>query len=411
MTSTTATSVAIVGGGQAGVQAASSLRELGFTGAITLFCAEPYLPYQRPPLSKTYLKEDSPPEKVYLRPDRYFAEQKIDVRTNAHVTSIDRERQTLTLRTGETFAWSHLVLATGVVNRKLPAPGAGLDGVVTLRGIDDAHAIRARLKSARRIVVIGGGVIGLEVAAMSRGLGLDVDVVELGDRLCGRIGSHALTDRFLQFHRGLGSTIHLSTGVSSIEGKDGKVTGVVLSSGKIIETSLVLVCIGVAPDIALAEGCGLEVRDGIVVDENARTSDQNIFAAGDCTRFKPAHGTLDSIRLESVQNAIDQAKCAASAIVGKPYRYDALPWFWSDQGSLKLQIAGLTAGHDRVVVKEGPAAGATAIYCFANGELLGVECINRPADFMAARRVLGAGRKIRIEDVERPDFDLKAYMK
>jgi 3-phenylpropionate/trans-cinnamate dioxygenase ferredoxin reductase subunit len=410
MTIEASATIAIVGGGQAGLQAAASLRELGFAGTIRLYCGEPWLPYQRPPLSKTYLKEASPPEKVYLRPDRYFSEQRIEVCTGTRVTAIDRTRRTLTLASGETANWDRLVLATGVLNRRLPAPGADLDGVVMLRGLDDAHAIRPRLAKAEQIVIVGGGVIGLEVAALSRGLGLEVDVIELGDRLCGRIASTPLSEHFLRYHRGLGTRVHLSAGVTQIEGRDGKVTAALLSTGERIATPLVLVCIGVMPDTALAEAAGLEVRDGILVDEHARTSDPLILAAGDCTRFRPAHGVLDSLRLESVQNAIDQAKCAAETIVGKPRPYDALPWFWSDQGALKLQIAGLTAEHDHTVVKADPAKDAMTVYCFAHGELIGVECVNRPADFMAARRVLGARRRVTIGDVETPGFELKQFM-
>ena len=410
MSTTDSLTVAIVGGGQAGFQAAASLRELGFAGTVRIYGAEAYLPYQRPPLSKTYLKEEYPPDKVYLRPERFFAEKRIEMHAGARVAEIDRARKTLTLANGETVAWNHLVLATGVVNRRLPVPGADLEGVVTLRGLDDAHQIRPRLKTVRRIVIVGGGVIGLEVAGLARGLGIDVEIVELGDRLAGRIGSAALSEYFLHFHRSLGSTVHLNAGVREIEGRDGKVAAAHLSTGARIEADLVLVCIGVAPDTALAHAAGLDVKDGIVVDEFARTSDPAILAAGDCTRFKPAHGVLDSIRLESVQNAIDQAKCAAETIMGKPRAYDALPWFWSDQGSLKLQIAGLTAGHDHAIVKADTVKGTMAVYCFAKGELIGVECVNRPADFMAARRVLGARRVVRVSDAEKPDFELKAFM-
>lgn len=402
--------VIIVGGGQAGVQAAVTLRELGFEGSIRLFCAESYLPYQRPPLSKTYLKEDSPPEKMYLRPDKFFLDKSIDCHVGARVAAIDRAARRVTTATGERFDYDHLVLATGVINRRLPAPGADLDGVVMLRGLDDAHHMRPRIRAARHIVIVGGGVIGLEVAALARSMGLEADVVELGDRLAGRIGSVALSEHFLRHHQGLGARIHLKAGVSEIEGRDGRVVAARLGSGQRIETDLVLVCIGVVPDTSLAEAAGLEVKDGILVDEHARTSDSAILAAGDCTRFKPAHGTASSIRLESVQNAIDQAKCAAETIAGKPRPYTSLPWFWSDQGTLKLQIAGLTAGHDRTIVKADPVKDAATIYCFFEGRLIGVECVNRPADFMAARRVLGGAKVVRPEDVEQDGFELKAFM-
>ncbi len=402
--------VAIVGGGQAGFQVAASLREFGFPGAVTIYADEAFLPYQRPPLSKTYLKEGNPPDKVYLRPQRFFEERSITVEQRAAVAAIDRNAQTIALADGRTASWDHLVLATGVTNRRLPVPGAALDGVVMLRGLDDAHAIRDRLPATRRIVIIGGGVIGLEMAALARGADIETHVVELGDRLAGRIGSAVLSEHFLTHHRALGAILHLSTGVSAIEGIEGKVAAVILSNGTHIPADMVLVCIGVSPNTSLAEQSGLAVNDGILVDEHMRTSDPAILAAGDCTRFKPAHGQLESVRLESVQNAIDQGKTIAETIVGRPRPYDALPWFWSDQGTLKLQIAGLTTGHDRTIVKSDPAKSAVTIYCFAADRLIGVECINRPADFMAARRVLTARRQVRPSDVEKSDFELKAFM-
>ena len=402
--------VAIVGGGQAGFQTAASLRELGFTGGITIWGCEPYLPYQRPPLSKTYLKDDSPPDKMYFRPARFFEEKAITVREGVRVAAIDTAARTLALADGATAAWDHLVIATGVSNRRLPVPGATLDGVVMLRGLDDAHVIRARLPSVQKIVVVGGGVIGLEIAAMARAAGKVVDIVEAGDRLAGRIGSAALSRYFLDYHRGLGTTVHLSAGVTTVEGSDGRVEAAVLASGERIAADLVLVCIGVTPNSALAEAAGIACQDGILVDAHMRTSAPGVLAAGDCARFKPAHGPLGSVRLESVQNAIDQGRCAAETITGKLKPYTALPWFWSDQGSLKLQIAGLTAGHDHAIVREDAAKGTMAVYCFSSGKLIAVECVNRPADFMAARRVLGAGKAVLIADVEKPDFELKAFM-
>jgi 3-phenylpropionate/trans-cinnamate dioxygenase ferredoxin reductase subunit len=402
--------VAIVGAGQAGFQAAASLRELGFAGDVVLFGEEPYLPYQRPPLSKTYIKEDVGPDKVYLRPERFFAEQRITCRTDSRVTAIDRQARTLTLAGGETRAWDRLVLTTGVVNRHLPVPGAELDGVVMLRGIDDAQALRQRIKSARRIVIVGGGVIGLEVAAVARAAGIDTTVVELGDRLAGRIGSAALSEHLLQFHRSNGTKVLLSAGLTQIAGRDGRVAAAHVSTGEVVEADLVLVAIGVLPNVELAKAAGLTNEDGIVVDQHMQSSDTAILAAGDCTRFKPPHGALSSVRLESVQNAIDQAKCAAETIAGRPRAYDALPWFWSDQGSLKLQIAGLTAGHDKTVAKADPVKGSLAVYCFARDQLIGVECVNRPADFMAARRVLAARKAVRTADVDLDGFELKQFM-
>ena len=403
--------VAIVGGGQAGFQAAASLREQGFVGPISIYGEEPYLPYQRPPLSKTYLKEAASADKLTFRAGAFYADKRIAVHTGARVVAIDRAARTLALASGETAGWDHLVLATGVANRRLPVDGAGLDGVVMLRGLDDAHAIRARMAAAPHLLIVGGGIIGLEVAALARGLGLAVDIVELGDRLVGRIGTAALSDTLLHYHRGLGVTVHLGASVARLDGHDGRVTAAELSDGRRIETPLVLVCIGVTANTALAEAAGLEVRDGIVVDPQMRTSDHAIFAIGDCARFAPPHGVLPSVRLESVQNAIDQGRCAAESIAGRPRAFDALPWFWSDQGSLKLQIAGLVHGHDHAIVKADAAKGTLSVFCFAGDVLVGVECINRPADFMAARRVLGARTLVRAADLEAAGFDLKRFMR
>ena len=406
----TSSIVAIVGAGQAGFQVAASLRELGFAGSIRIFGDEPYLPYPRPPLSKTWLKEAANADKLQFRADAFYADKQIEVRTGARVTGIDRAAHTVTLADGETARWDHLVLATGVTNRRLPVEGMDLAGVVTLRGLDDANAIRDLLGASRRLVIVGGGIIGLEVSALARSLGIEVDIVELGDRLIGRIGSAPLSDYFLHYHRGLGAQVHLGASVVRLEARDGRVAAAVLSDGRVLDTGLVLVSIGVSPNTGLAERCGLTVQDGIVVDQHMRTSDAAICAIGDCARFMPSHGRQQLVRLESVQNAIDQGRCAAETIVGRPRAYDALPWFWSDQGSVKLQIAGLVLGHDRTIVRTDPVKGATTVFCFADDALIGVECINRPADFVAARRVLGARRIVRPADVEAADFDLRRFM-
>ena len=403
--------VAIVGAGQAGFQVAASLREGGFDGAIRLYGEETWLPYQRPPLSKTYLKEDASPDKMYFRAERFFAEKSIEVVTGARVARIDRARHTLRLGNGTEVGWDHLVIATGVRNRALPVEGIGLEGVVMLRGLDDAHQIRAHIARSPRILIIGGGVIGLEMSALARSLGYEVDIVELGDRLCGRIGTAALSEYFLHFHRGLGSRVHLGASVAGLEGRDGKLAGARLSTGQRIAASMALVCIGVIPNTELATDAGLEVSDGIVVDPYMRTSDPAVLAAGDCTRFKPPFGAIDgTIRLESVQNAIDQGRTVADTILGRNKPYDALPWFWSDQGSCKLQIAGLVQGHDRVVLKADPEKGAMTVYAFAGDALIGVECVNRPADFVAARRVLGLRKRVTPAEVEKPDFELRKLM-
>ena len=399
--------VVIAGGGQAGFQCASSLRQAGFAGTITLVSAEDRLPYQRPPLSKTYIKDDKSFDSLILKPQSFFEKNAIDVRFGASVEAIDRAAKTVTLNTGERLDYGHLVLATGARNRVLPVTGAHLPGVHQLRGVDDAEALRAALTGATRIAIIGAGFIGLEVAASARSLSKDVTVVEAAGRVMGRTVSADIAAFFLEAHRAMGSDVRLSTPLEAILG-DAAVTGIRVAGGEEIAADLVLIAAGVLPDDELARAAALETANGVLVDGFMTTSDPSIFAIGDCAAFESRFAD-DRVRLESVQNAIDQAKCVAARIMGGSGPYDSVPWFWSDQGPFKLQIVGLTAGADHVVVAR-PEEGKLIAYCFKGEKLLGIETVNRPGEHMLGRRILVNDLTLAKAEVADESFDLKAHI-
>ncbi|MGW6173849.1 NAD(P)/FAD-dependent oxidoreductase [Arthrobacter sp. NPDC055138] len=417
--------VVVVGNGQAGIQLVDSLRKEGCTGAITLLGEETHHPYQRPPLSKDYLAAGKDPVPLPLRPEKFFTTNDVDARLGVHVTSIDRAAKTVTLDDGSTLAYSTLALATGAANRELTVPGADLAGIHGLRTLTDAQALHARLDTVRSVVVIGAGFIGLEFAAATRARGLDVTVLEYADRPMGRALTPVMSGFFADAHQRLGVRLRLGEGISSFDGNDaGHVTAAVSTTGDRYPADLVLVGVGVTPRTELAEAAGLEVQNGIVVDGNLRTSDPNIYALGDCASFPNTHAGART-RLESVQNATDQARHAAAAILrshsgkaetgsgagGESNGYADLPWFWSNQGPLRLQIAGLVAPGDQTVLRGNPADEKFSVFCFRNGTLAAVESVNQPADHMAARRLLAAGRTLTPEQAADPDFDLKAYSK
>lgn len=390
----TAPPIVIVGAGQAGFEAAAALREAGHDGAITLVGAEPHAPYERPPLSKQFLAPDADPgpDSVALRPAEFYQRQGIDLVLGAAVTGIDRGRRTVVTSAGERLRYSRLILATGSTPRRLDVPGAGHPDVMALRTLADASALRDRLAAAYlRLVVIGAGFIGLEVAAAARAAGHEVTVVEALDRVIARAVSVPVSRYLTALHRDRGVKILFERRVEAIDADvDGALSAVRLAGGETILADLVVVGIGVTPDTALAEEAGLAVADGIVVDEYLRTEDPWIHAIGDCVRFPSPH-TDGPVRLESVQNAVDQARCVADYIrrgAAQATPYEAVPWFWSDQYSDKLQIAGITAGHDRVEIVGDPAEHSFSAYCFAGKRLLGVESVNRPVDHIRGRRQL-----------------------
>ncbi|WP_267424207.1 FAD-dependent oxidoreductase [Methylobacterium sp. GC_Met_2] len=402
--------IVVAGAGQAGFQLAASLREGGFREPITLVGDETALPYQRPPLSKAYLAGKTDREGLFLRQPGFFAEHAIMHRPGIRATAIDRAAQRLHLSDGDSLAYDHLVLATGARNRPLSVPGADLGGVHQLRGLADADALRAEIAAARAIVVVGAGFIGLEFAAVAAGRGLPVTVIEAAARPMARAISPEMGAFFRTAHEAMGVRFAFGAGVTAITGRDGRATGMSLADGRELPADLVLVGIGVLPNGILAAEAGLPAQDGVHVDAFLATPDRAISAIGDCARFPSpfASGlTADgTVRIESVQNAIDQGRCVAARLLGKPAAYGALPWFWSDQGPHKLQIAGLSGPDDASVVRgSGPAF---SVFRFRDERLSAVESVDRAGDHMVARRLLTAGTPLTPDQAADPGFDLKA---
>ncbi len=390
--------IVIVGAGQAGFEAAAALREAGYDDAITLVGAEPHAPYERPPLSKQFLTPATDPDadfgadSVMLRAADFYQRQDIELLLGVTICGIDRGRRAAVTSAGDRLRYSRLILATGSTPRRLPVPGADHPDVMALRTLADAAALRDRLAAAYlRIVVIGAGFIGLEVAAAARAAGHEVTVVEALDRVIARAVSTPVSRYLAALHRDRGVRLLFERRVEAIDvDPSGALSAVRLGRDETIPADLVVVGIGVTPDTALAENSGLTVSDGIVVDEYLRTEDPWIHAIGDCARFPSPH-TDGPVRLESVQNAVDQAHCVAEYIrrgAAQATPYEAVPWFWSDQYADKLQIAGITTGHDRVEIDGDPAEHSFSVHCFAGDRLLGVESINRPVDHIRGRRQL-----------------------
>ena len=400
--------VVIAGSGQAGFQAAASLRQDGFAGEIVLVGDEPGLPYQRPPLSKAYLKEGVE-DRLHFRADDFFAKNSISLEDGKSVTAIDRADRIVTLSDGRILPYGHLILATGARNRRLPLPGAGLDNVLELRTLDHARHLCDRLSTARSLAVIGGGFIGLEVAATARAFGLEVTVVEATSRLMSRVVSVPISNFFLAAHQDAGVSIRLDSMARAIlDDGNGGAAGVELAEGERVGADLVLICAGVVPNAEIAEAASLYVHDGIRVDELLLTEDPAISAIGDWASFPFSQDGIQT-RLESVQNAIDQAKCVSLRLVGKPEPYSRVPWFWSDQGQHKLQIAGLTAGADHHEISEHD--GKLSVQCYRRGELIGVETVNAAGEHMAARRILAQPQPLTLEAAQAAGFDIVALMK
>jgi 3-phenylpropionate/trans-cinnamate dioxygenase ferredoxin reductase subunit len=405
----TAGAVLIAGAGHAGFQLAVSLRQLGYEGRVCLVNDEAHLPYQRPPLSKAYLKGDGRPDSLMFRPEKFYHDQQIELIADRAV-SIDRPAHRLLLASGAALDYAHLVLATGARNRLLDIPNASLPDVRYLRILDESEALRLRIASARHVVVIGAGFIGLEFAATARGKGLEVDVIELGARVMARAVTAEISEYFQQRHTAAGIRIHFGVQATAIESDGTHVTGVSLSDGRHVPADLVVVGVGVLPNIELAAAAGLPVASGIIVDEQLLTSDPDISAIGDCALFASSRFG-GSLRLESVQNATDHARCVAARLTGDARTYDGQPWFWSDQGDDKLQIAGLTTGYDRVVVRGDPLLRSFSAFCYREGQLVGVESVNRAADHVFGRKILGLNRSITPEQAADLGFDLKAAVK
>ena len=400
--------VVIVGAGHAGVQAAVSLREEGFGGHVVLLSAEKELPYQRPPLSKAFLKGEMDIHGLPLRAKAHFHDQRIDLWLGVSAISIDRAPRRVELSNGETIAYGHLILATGARQRRLDVPGVDLPGVFALRDITDATAIRERLGPGRRIVIIGAGFIGLEIAATATSLKADVTIVEIA-RPMGRAVSPILSEFFLRAHAAFGAQFKLGVGVAAIQGRERAET-VALTDGEGLSADMVVVGVGVVAEDSLARACGLECANGVAVDEYLRTSDPGISAIGDCADF-PNAALGFRTRLESVQNAVDQGRSVARRLAGKPKPYDDLAWFWSDQQDLKLMIAGLSQGVDHWVVRGDPATRAFSTFGFRDGKLAVVESVNRAGDHAAAKRIIGTTKTLTPDEAADPAFDLRALAK
>ena len=398
----------IVGAGHAGFQVAASLRQHGYGERICLINDEAHLPYQRPPLSKGYLKGEGRPDSLMFRPDKFYRDQNIEL-IGDHAASIDRAARRLLLASGSSLDYGHLVLATGARNRLLDLPNANLGDVRYLRILDESEGLRQRIGSAKGVVVIGAGFIGLEFAATARARGIEVDVIELGTRVMARAVTAEISEYFQARHTAAGIRIHLGVQAASIESDGANVAGVSLSDGRHLPADLVVVGVGVLPNVELAAEAGLPVAAGIIVNEQLLTADPNISAIGDCALFaSPRFG--GSLRLESVQNATDHARCVAARLTGDAKTYDGLPWFWSDQGDDKLQIAGLTTGYDRVVVRGDREGRSFSAFCYKSGQLVGIESVNRAADHVFGRKVLGLNRSIEPEQAADLSFDLKAAL-
>jgi 3-phenylpropionate/trans-cinnamate dioxygenase ferredoxin reductase subunit len=381
----------IIGGGQAGLSAAAELRKRKYEGPVTILSAEDAIPYQRPPLSKAYLSGEMPLERLWLKPQAWYEKADIAVRVGVRAAAIDRGASEIITEAGERLGYDHLILATGGEARRIPLPGADLPGVFVLRTLAEADAMSEALKSARKLVIIGAGYIGLEVAASARKRGLEVTVLEAADRPMARTASALLSGWFGAIHRGYGVDLQVSAPVEAITG-EAKATGVRLAGGEEIAADLVLVAAGLTPNTELAEVAGLPCQDGILVDQSARTEDERIYACGDVARFElKRYGP--TLRLESVQNAIDQAKAAAAAICGEPQTYDPVPWFWSDQYELKLQIAGLIEGADQMVRRGDPEEGKFALFHLKDGALVAVEAVNSAPEYMAGQRMIANGAR------------------
>lgn len=403
------TGVVIIGAGHAGGAAAGFLRQYGFEGHITLIGAEPYLPYQRPPLSKAWLKGEASLDDLYLRGDTFYADQNIDARVNTQAVSIDRAGKTVTLLGGIILPYNHLIIATGSKARPFPAPGADRVPHHLLRTLDDAEALKNALRPGHRIGLIGAGYVGLEVAASARYLGCEVTVFERESRILARVASHTLSGFFTEMHMGRGVGIFTEASITELSLGDGDKKVVHLADGRTHEFDLLLVGIGALANDDLAAQAGLAIANGIIVDEQARTSDADIFAIGDVTsRTLPIYD--GRFRLESVPNALEQAKQAAAAITGYKPPVVETPWFWSDQYEFKLQIAGLLRPGCRALVRGDPASGAFSVFHLdADNHLLTAECVSKPADFMAAKLLIAKGTVLD-ESIADPEVSLKPFL-
>jgi len=397
--------IIVIGAGQAGSSLTAKLRNLGFEGKVTLIGEESAPPYQRPPLSKAYLLGEMERERLFLRPESFYADQNIELRLGARVEAIDAAAKTVTVG-GEVLAYDQLALTTGSEPRRLPAAiGGDLDGIYTVRGLSDVDAMAPEFVEGRHVLIIGGGYIGLEAAAVAAKSGLEVTLVEMADRILQRVASTETSNFFRKLHREHGVDIREGVGLARLIG-EGRVSGAELSDGSTLDVDFVIAGVGITPAIGLAELAGLEIDNGIKTDAQGRTSDAAIFAAGDCASFPRAGGR---IRLESVPNAIDQAELVAENMMGAEKAYVPQIWFWSDQYDVKLQIAGLNTGFDQVVVRDGGTS--RSHWYYRDGQLIAVDAMNDPRGYMVGKRLIDSGKNADPAVVADAEADLKPLLK
>ena len=397
--------IVVIGAGQAGSSCVVKLRNGGFEGQITLIGSEPQPPYQRPPLSKAYLMGNMALERLYLRPEAFYADQDIDLRLGATVDAIDVDAQQITVD-GAPMGYDELVLTTGSIPHRLPAAiGGALDGVHVVRGLADVDAMAPRFVAGARVLIVGGGYIGLEAASVAAKLGLEVTLVEMAPRILQRVAAPETSDFFRNLHQSNGVMLREGVGLERLTG-EGNVSGAVLTDGTTLEVDFVIVGVGIAPATALAEAAGVPLDNGIAVDAFGRTSVPHVWAAGDCASFPYRGGR---IRLESVPNAIEQAEVVAENLMGVEKEYHAKPWFWSDQYDVKLQIAGLNTGYDKVVTR-GAAPGPVSFWYYLGETLLAVDAANDPRGYMIGKRLIEGGKSPSADVIADPDTDMKALL-
>jgi 3-phenylpropionate/trans-cinnamate dioxygenase ferredoxin reductase subunit len=398
--------ILIVGAGQAAIQAIDTLRRKGFSGQLTLVGEEPWLPYQRPPLSKKFLSGAMEREKLLIRPQNFYMEHRVQTHLGRRAVEIDRRAQSVRLDDGGSIGYDALLLATGSAPRHLPVPGANLGGVHLLRNIADVERIRSDLGPSRKLVIIGAGYIGLEVAGTAREMGLEVTLLEQTDRVLSRVTAPQVSSFYEAEHTKRGVRVICGTQVSALEGSQGRVRTVVCEDGSAHEADVVLVGIGVGPRDDLAQASGLDCLNGVVVDQHCRTSDPSIYAAGDCTSHPSIHYGRH-VRLESVDNAFEQATSAALNLLGTPMPHDKVPWFWSDQYDLKMIIVGLSQGYDEAVTRGSPASRSFSVCYLRAGELIAVDTVNSPKDQIAARKLVAARARPDRAKLAEPSHPLK----
>ncbi len=397
--------VVIAGAGHAAGQIVASLKQQKFAGQIVLVGDEPHLPYQRPPLSKKFLSGNLPADRLFVRPASFYADPQIEVRLDTRITKVDRKRKTVIADNGDKIIYDKLILALGSRVRRLPVDGANLDGVHYLRCIADVERIRAELPNKKNAVIVGAGYIGLEVAAVLRQQGLDVTVVEMADRVMSRVVSPQISAFYQTEHTRHGVTLRLSTGITAFRGSN-TIDAVEAATGELIPADFVVVGVGIIPNTELAADAGLELADGVLVNDRCQTSDPDIYAVGDCTTH-PNSIYGRRLRLESVHNALEQAKTAVSNICGKESHYSQVPWFWSDQYDLKLQIAGLSTDYDDVVIRGNPNTRSFACLYLRAGILIATDAVNSPREFVQSKALIAARTIVDRDELADTDRQLK----